>query len=31
MKITYNYKNIRVDFLNAVKNYTLSNNQIKGL
>lgn len=31
MNIKYNYKNIQLPFLNAIKNYTLSNNQVKGL
>ena len=31
IQIKYSYKNININFLNAVKNYTLSNNQVKGL
>ncbi len=31
MNIKYDYKNIRLPFINAIKNYTLGNNQTKGL
>lgn len=31
LQIKYNYKNVNINLLNAVKNYTLANSQLKGL
>lgn len=31
LNISYSYKNININFINAVKNYTLANNDVKGL
>ena len=31
LNIDYSYRNLHLSFLNAVKNYTLANNQVKGL
>lgn len=31
LQIKYSYKNVNINLLNAVKNYTLANNQLKGL